>query len=143
MGTLALGVWRTWSGNFGVGEDIVVVDDTTIDDQSGYIGDNNVQDAVLELGNIMGGGAGQYGLTFMMYIPSNASGYFNIQGELPAGPISGVFNSSDIYFNELGTTPGEGEDTTDGSIFNFPEDTWFMVTFDFDLDPGEPISCSI
>ena len=132
MGTQAPGVWRTWSGNPGGSEDLQVVDDNSNSgDQAGFVGDNGIQDVILELGNQT---SGSYGLGFMMYIPAGATGYYNVQGEIPAGAVSGVFNSSNIYFNQDGTTPGEGLDQTDGSTFTFPEDTWFMVRFDFDVD---------
>jgi hypothetical protein len=131
MGDQAPGVWRNWSGTpGGTTEDIEVVTDNSLSGtQSGFIGGSGAQDAVLELGNQT---SGDYTLIFQMFIPAGATGYFNFQGEIPAGPVAGVFNSSDIYFNETGGTPGTGDDG-DGNPFSYPEDTWFQVAFYFDL----------
>lgn len=125
-------VWRTWSGGFDTGEDLIVeFGFANSGDQSGLMADNGVQDVILQLGNLT---SGDYTLQFFMYVYGGKTGYFNIQGTIPAGPVAGVFNSSNIYFNETGSTPGEGLDQTDGSIFSYPEDTWFPVSIYFDVD---------
>lgn len=136
MGDQAPGIWRNWSGTpGGTTEDIEVVTDNALSaPNAGYIGGSGAQDAILELGNQT---SGDYTLVFQMFIPAGATGYFNFQGEIPAGPLAGVFNSSNIYFNETGATPGEGTDG-DGNTFTYPEDTWFQVAFYFDLT-GTPV----
>lgn len=134
MGNQNPTVWRTWSGDFDSGEDIeVVFGVANSGDQSGFIGGGGVQDAVLQFGNLT---TGTYTVRFQMFVTAGATGYFNVQGEVPAGPLAGVFNSGDIYFNQTGGTPGEGVEVIDtGNLvtFTYPEDTWFPVIIEFDL----------
>ena len=125
-------VWNVFSGVCNDGSNIDVVDDIVFGgSQSGYIGPGSAQDCVLLLGNRT---SGEYTLSFQMYITSGSTGYFNVQGEisLPAG--SGVFNSSNMYFNNAGAAPGVFEDQTTGEIGFYPEDNWYQVLFHFDVD---------
>lgn len=126
-------VWRTWSGTPSADEDLEVVFGTANSgDQSGFIGNNGIQDVILQLGNRT---TGFYTLQFQMFLPAGSTGYFNIQGEVPAGPLAGVFNSGNIFFNESGATPGVGEeDGANAVVFTYPEETWFPVTIEFDVD---------
>lgn len=137
MGAQNPNLWRTWSGDVNSGEDITIVNDQVNSGiQSGYIGPGqNPQDAVLTLGNLT---SGTYTLDFKMYIPSGKAGYFNIQGTIPAGVMSGVFNSGDIYFNETGVLNGLGNDTLSNTTFSYPENQWFNVRVYFDLDAATP-----
>jgi hypothetical protein len=43
-----------------------------------------------------------------MYIPAGKGGCFDIQGELPAGSLAELFNSSTIKFNPDEIDPGLG-----------------------------------
>ena len=126
-------VWRTWSGTPNDAEDLEIIEGfSNSGDKSGFVGSNGTQDVVLQLGNLT---SGLHTLQFQMYLNSGSTGYFNIQGEVPSGPMAGVFNSGNIFFNELGVTPGEGaEDGANATTFTYPEDTWFPVTIVFDLD---------
>jgi hypothetical protein len=131
MGSQNPSVWRTWSGGFDTGEDLLIEFGlSNSGDQSGSVQDNGVQDVVLQLGNLT---TGDYTLQFQMYVFQGATGYFNIQGTVPGGPLAGVFNSGNIYFNETGATPGQGEEDSTGATFSFPEETWFPVSIYFDL----------
>ena len=126
-------VWRTWSGTPSANEDLQIISGlSNSGEKSGFIGGNGTQDVVLQLGNLT---SGFYTLGFQMYLAAGSTGYFNIQGEVPSGPLAGVFNSGNIFFNELGTTPGQGEeDGANAQTFTYPEDTWFPVVIEFDVD---------
>jgi hypothetical protein len=133
-------VWRTWSDGYLAAESIIVSADQQLSGlQSGFIGAGpGPQDAVLDLGNL---DSGQYTLEFQMYIPAGKGGYFNIQGELPAGTMTGVFNSGNISFNPDGVDPGLGIDEFVTApefnySFDYPEGEWFKVSIFFDLDGG-------
>ena len=109
--------------------------------QSGYIapGDDGPQDVLLLLGNKT---SGQWPLEFYMYIPVGRTGYFNIQGETVNGGAGnsglGFFNSSNIFFNELGNNGGSGQDQTQFDSFTYPEASWFKVDIMFDMDSSPP-----
>ena len=134
-------VWSTTSGDPLDGTNFLVVDDITLDAQSGYIGPGLIQDALLVLGNQT---SADYCLHFQIYITSGSTGYFNIQGETETNIITGyegagnggagVFNSSNLYFNEGGTSPGIFEDTTTGETGTYPEDAWVHVQIYFGVD---------
>lgn len=141
MGLQNTAVWSTWSGVPDSGENIIVVDDIVFEgDQAGYIGPGSAQDCLLLLGNLT---SGDYTLTFQMYISGGSTGYFNIQGETEdpgtgfqgaGNGGSGVFNSSNIYFNQGGGAPGVIADQTTGETGTYPEDAWFPVSIYFDVD---------
>jgi hypothetical protein len=137
MGSQNPTLWRTWSGGTDTGEDITIVNDqSNSGTQSGYLGSGqNPQDTALTLGNLT---SGTYTLDFKMYIPSGKAGYFNIQGTIPTGSMTGVFNSGDIFFNETGNSPGLGNDVHTGATFSYPENQWFNVRIYFDLDAAAP-----
>ncbi len=130
-------VWSTWSGVPDDGSGILIVNDIAIGSQAGYIGPDSVQDALLILGNVT---SGDYFLDFEMYITGGSTGYFNVQGETEdpgtgfqgagAGG-AGVFNSSNIYFNNAGAAPGVVEDQTTGETGTYPEDAWFPGIYKF------------
>jgi hypothetical protein len=130
-------VWRTWSDGFLEEESIIVSASQQFSgSKSGFIGAGpGPQDAVLDLGNL---DVGQYTLEFQMYIPAGKGGYFNVQGELPGGTMTGVFNSGNIEFNPDGIDPGLGADDRleGGFTFDYPEGQWFKVSIFFDLDGG-------
>ncbi len=133
-------VWSVWSGVPDDGSNLLVVDDIAQGVQSGYVGPGSVQDVILVLGNET---SGDYHVVFDMYITGGSTGYFNIQGETEdpgtgfqgAGAGGGgVFNSSNIYFNNAGAAPGVVEDQTTGETGTYPEDAWFPVSIYFDVD---------
>jgi hypothetical protein len=127
--------WTNWSQNAspsGIAENIVVTTaQAASGTKSGTIGNGGIQDALLLLGNLS---SGQYTLEFNMYIPTGNSGYFNIQGTIPGGALTGVFNSGNITFD----TSGAGLDDASGVTWSFPHDTWFPVSIAFDLDAAAP-----
>ena len=102
---------------------------------SGYVDDSEVQDPVLLLGNKI---FGSWGLKFSMYVPSGQRGYFNIQGQEEPG-IQWVVGN--ITFGDDGeentvridmSTSDLGDDFTG----TFPNDEWFDITMNFDINAG-------
>lgn len=125
-------VWNVWSGVCDDGSNILVVDDIVFGGtQAGYIGEGSTQDCILLLGNRT---SGEYTLTFQMYITGGSTGYFNVQGDTDPPVGSGVFNSSNMYFNNGAAAPGIFEDQTTGETGTYPEDNWFPVQFHFDVN---------
>jgi len=124
--------WSTWSGATGGAEDGIVSDDQAYEGvNSMLVGNSGAQDVLLLLGNKS---AGSYRLSWQMYVPTGAHGYFNIQDE----ETPGVQWNMEVYLNRdaSGTEPpGLGETTlaTDNP-FAFPQDQWFEVAMAFDLD---------
>ena len=123
-------VWTTWSGDPNIGC-ILLGTDISIDNQSGWIPGLPITDALLLLGNRT---SGDYTLEWETYIGAGDEGYFNIQGEVPPVGSGGVFNSSNIYYNNGGSAPGVFEDTTTGETGTYPEDAWFTTSIYFDVD---------
>jgi hypothetical protein len=132
MGNQNPTVWSTWTGVLDDGSNILVVDDIVFSGiKSGYIGPGSVQDCVLLLGNRT---SGEYTLSFQMYITGGSTGYFNVQGEIVPPVGNGVFNSSNMYFNNAAAAPGIFEDQTTGETGTYPENAWFKVQFHFDVN---------
>ncbi|TAK39535.1 MAG: T9SS type A sorting domain-containing protein [Saprospiraceae bacterium] len=125
--------WSTWSGAEGGPEDGIVSGDQAYEGiNSMLVSNTGAQDVLLLLGNKS---TGSYRLSWQMYVPTGAHGYFNIQNE----ETPGVQWNMEAYFNRKAasatTTPGLGETTlaTDDP-FAFPQDQWFEVAMAFDLD---------
>ncbi len=102
---------------------------------AGYIPPNNTTDALLDLGNKQ---TGQWGLKFMMYIPSGREAYLNIQSNVPVA--GGYFAVGNIFFNKDNANSGSGHvdylvnSPTNWSYFNFPHDEWFEVVFNIHIN---------
>lgn len=126
-------LWSTWSGYAEPYSQLIIDNAQSVSgSQAGYVGPDYVTDAFLLLGNKI---SGQWNLTFQMYIPTNKSGYFNIQGAL--SEIGGVSNPNEflggnVSFNQDNTSAGVG--TLNSINFNFPHDTWFSIELIFDVD---------
>ena len=133
--------WRTWSGVEGGAEDGDVVDDYAFSgDQSLLIGGNVITDMILLAPSAPMNGI--YTVEFYAYIPTGKSGYFNMQAALT--PIGSEWQQAlmggNVYFNCSGATAGLGGVT--GQIdcssydqeFGYPEDQWFKVTSEYDID---------
>ena len=145
MGSQNPSVWRTWSGGFDTGEDLLVeFGFANSGDQSGSVQGGGVQDVILQLGNLT---TGDYTLQFQMYIFQGSTGYFNLQGTIPAGPLSGIFNSNNLVFNNTQSAsgaPGTGgaygnvTDATPIYSWIYPEEQWFPVKIYFDMNAVPP-----
>lgn len=135
MGAQNTAVWSVWSGTpAGPSAEDITVSTTFAQSgtQSGFI-DNGQgpQDALLLLGNKT---SGIWTVKFSAYIPTGGSGYFNVQGETENGGAGngggGVFNSGNIQFANDGTA----SDDNGGATFTYPQDAWFDVTVEADVD---------
>ena len=140
MGSQNLDVWGVWSGSPNPAEDIDIVNDFALSgSQSLYVDDTGAMDVMLLTQNL---DAGQWTLQFQAYIPAGRGGYLNIQGETEnegaGGGGGGVFNSSNLYFNQGATNAGVFLDDSTGETEEYPEDAWFPVPIAFDLDAATP-----
>ncbi len=134
-GPLHYAHWSNWSGVPGP-EDIYITEEyARSGDFSGMIGGDGVQDAILKLGNRT---SGQYTLGWYMYIPAGKGGYLNFQENEDPGEGAWGLN---IYFNPNNEWQGMGFVFDDSNpavqvsdAFDYPEDGWFNINFDIDLD---------
>jgi hypothetical protein len=136
MGTQNPSVWTSWTNDGGAANDGFVVTDAQSNSgtKSLVAVGGEARDPLMLLGNQT---TGDYTVVWEFYIPSGKEGYFNIQGEIPATgtPLSGVWNSGDIYFNEAAGNPGGVTDSNgDMSMLSFNHDEWFTVTLYVDVD---------
>lgn len=123
--------WLEWVTGIGYGtsSDAQSVSGT----QSMLVGGDGV-DPVLDLGNKI---FGEWYLTFQMYVPSNKEAYMNIQGVTPIG--SGEWAIGNWFFNQGSAEPGVGsiDNSALGLVqFNYPEDQWFEVQVNVDINSG-------
>lgn len=121
--------WTTWSGNEGGAEDGIVSTDFAFSGTNAMkIEGGQAQDVLLSLaGKTFGSGI--YSAEWMMYVPANATAYFNLQGNEIAGDVF----VQEVFLNEDSGAPGEGA-TNSGETFTYPEDTWFPVRYTVDLE---------
>ena len=126
--------WSTWSGDFGTAEDGIVSSDQAFDgNNSMLIGNNGAQDVLLLLGNQT---SGNWRIEMQMYVPTDNIGYYNIQNSETPGMqwnMEAWFNGTNA--NPSVYTPGMGQ-LASGETFVCPQDTWFEVSSDIDLDNG-------
>jgi len=115
---------------------VVVTDQAFSGSQSGFIGDNGVQDAMLLLGNQT---SGTYTLSWYMYIPGGKTGYYNVQEDEDTGSSNGIW-AINVHFNEDNGSPGTGvvqddlNPPTTVATFSYPENFWFQLTHEVNVD---------
>jgi Secretion system C-terminal sorting domain len=124
--------WTTWSGTTGGAEDGIVSDEQAASaPHSMLIAETQItqdaQDVLLLLGNKT---TGIYRTSWKMYIPANATGYYNIQEDENPGVVWNL----DVFFNKDGLTPGTATVDQTGTTFTYPENAWFDVAMVHDLD---------
>jgi len=100
-----------------------------------YVPPDGTTDALLSLGNQT---SGQWGIKFMMFIPSGKEADINLQSQVP---VSGGYHTvGDIYFNKDNNDPGTGyvkynsSDPAQWSFFHFPHDQWFEVIINIHIN---------
>ena len=126
--------WTDWNGT---GDHALISSSTQAYEGSlsGYIPPNGTTDAILNLGNKT---TGNWGLSFMMFVPSNREAQMNIQGVVPVS--SGDWTVGNIFFNKDNNSPNTGYITYQSSnssywsFFNFPHDEWFEVVFNININ---------
>jgi hypothetical protein len=91
------------------------------------VSDDNSEDNLLLFGNQT---TGVWTVSWMMYIPTGNSAYFNVQNaETP-----GTWNL-DAFFNQANGAPGTGTIQQDAAAaIAFPHDAWFPLTMTFNLN---------
>ncbi|HEY1045290.1 MAG TPA: PKD domain-containing protein [Bacteroidia bacterium] len=119
-------VWTTWNNNPGSSEDVQV------SNSDAYSGSNSIyfesqngggpQDVVLPFGGRHT--TGHFKLSSMWKIAANTGAYFNLQG----GTTTGSSWALDFYFWDYGYWDAGGVWGT------YPQDQWFEVVIDIDLD---------
>lgn len=119
--------WTTWSGAPGTPEDAYVSDNfANSPAQSLYVDpDDGLTDLILKLGDKV---SGAYEVNWSMYVESGYNGYYNFQHfEAP-----GTEWAFEIWFYD----GGNGELQVGGDIFTFafPQDDWFTVEHDINID---------
>ncbi len=132
--TIFTGHWTDWNatGNTALFSSSVQANSGVL---SGYIPPNGTTDALLNLGNKT---TGQWGIKFMMYVPSGKEADLNIQSNIPVS--SGYHAVGDIYFNKDNNTSGVGYVkynsgvSSEWSYFNFPHDEWFEVIMNIHIN---------
>jgi len=128
------GHWTDWNEN---GNTAIYSSSTQANSGilSGYIPPNGITDGLLDLGNKT---AGQWGIKFMMYIPSGKEAALNIQSNIPVS--SGFHAVGDIFLNKDNNSPGVGYVkynsgvSSEWSYFNFPHDEWFEVIMNIHIN---------
>lgn len=128
--------WDTWSSDPGSNEDAVASDDyAESGSQSMIIQEpttNSANDMILPLGNKT---SGVYEVNFMMYFEAGKAGHFNIQ-HFEAPGNEWAFQT---YFNVGGGGDGMLQANGEEIDFSYPEDTWFTVEVDIDIDDDETV----
>lgn len=143
LGPVEQGHWTTWTP--GATAEALIVSSTYAHSgsQSGMIGDDEVQDPILKLGDES---SGIFTLSWWNYIPSGKGGYYNFQeNENPGAGAWGL----NVYFNpETPTNEWAGfgfvfDDSNPAvqvsDAFEYPQDTWFNITHIIDLDSDSVI----
>jgi hypothetical protein len=83
--------------------------------------------------------SGQYILSWYMYVPGGKTGYYNIQEDEDTGASGGIWGIN-VHFNLDNLAPGTGYVVDDAnpanivSTFSYPENFWFQITHEIDLD---------
>lgn len=126
--------WTTWTAG-AEAERIIIVDTYAHSGfQSGMIGDDSTQDAILKLG---GESSGEFTVSWYNYVPAGKSGYYNFQENEDPGAGAWAIN---VYYNYINENPATGwivDDQNPANVvaaFDYPEDTWFKITHHIDLD---------
>ena len=118
--------WTTWTDSPGGTEDAIVSDNYAYEGtKSMHLTFGN--DIVCQLGNKT---SGYYIMCTHLYIPSGKDGYFSILHSFRGLPNW----AAEFYFNlnESGTVNANA--TTNYATFTYPNDVWFPVEVDMDLD---------
>ena len=135
------GHWTNWS-MVDNDENILIVDDIASEgSQSGYIGGDGIQDAILDTGMKTGG---LWTVSMDIYIDFGATGYFNAQHDLSALGTTGNW----AYQAFIGADPTQSGNPPDagtfyfasgGTAYSFPydEEVWFNFAVEHDMDNDE------
>lgn len=133
------GNWTNWDLTNIADENIIISNDYASEGvQSGYIGGNEIQDPILNVGTHQGG---LWTYSMDIYIEFFASGYYNAQHDLNALGTSGNWGY-EVYIGLDPTQTGSPQDpgtfyfTSAGTAypFSYPEEEWFNFAVEHNLD---------
>ncbi|MGB3453956.1 MAG: T9SS type A sorting domain-containing protein [Moheibacter sp.] len=133
------GAWTNWSMAPGDGSENIIITDEQASEgtQSGFIGNNEIQDAIWDVG-MKTGGTWTFSLDF--YIDFGSSGYFNAQHDLGAlGSTGNWAYQSYIGIDPTvsGTPPNPGTFyfASGGTAYSFPymEEEWINFGVEQDM----------
>ncbi|MCW8979917.1 T9SS type A sorting domain-containing protein [Altibacter sp.] len=131
LGALFTPRWTTWDGTNTNNQNAIVSDAQAFDgSQSIFIGPASLgpQDAVLDFGGVATSGV--WTVFWRMYVPSGSTGYFNLQGNVsPSANDNLQFLSGNITL-VAGTLADDGG----SAALTYPEDTWFTMRAEVDVD---------
>ena len=119
--------WTTWSE-----APCDATEDAYVSNAYAYSGVNSVNivqnnDLVKTLGDLTGG---KWGISFFMYIPTDAEAYFNTLSSFTGGVYEWAMEAY-FYTGAAGSLNAGGTGT---ATFTFPYDTWFPVLVVVDLN---------
>lgn len=138
LGSYFGGHWTNWSGTSGAENLIVSNDVASSGVQSGFIGNDEIQDPILDVGMKT---SGLWTYSMDIYIDFGASGYFNAQHDLASLGTTGNW-AYQCYIGidptQTGTPPLPGmfSFATAGTAYQFPynEEEWFNIALEHDID---------
>jgi len=120
--------WGVWAGG---AEGVVTSEQAFSGTQSMLVEEGGAVDALLLLGDQT---SGEFGLIWKCYIPSQKTGYYNIQND----EVPGLQWNMNVFFNQGNIAPGTGVVTNGTNVevatFSYPMDQWFTVLHRIDLD---------
>ena len=123
------GHWTSWSGTI-TDAGLASSNQAHSGGLSYYVDGGGVIDGILDLGNKI---FTYWDLNFWVYVPSNKSGYYNVQAAVPVIPSW----CGEFYFNRDNTNPGGGEVVGFHPFtFTFPHDQWFFIEMYWDILAG-------
>ena len=117
--------WIPWPGGTVVSN--VSNEQAFSNSQSLKVGPGGVEDQMFDTDNQT---QGLWTIDWMMYVPANATAFFNIQ----AGEVAGDAFIYQAFMNQDGNQPGVGDFQQLTETFTYPEDEWFDVSITVDLN---------
>lgn len=96
----------------------------------------NIDDVLMQLGNLT---SGTHSVRFMMYVPTGATGFWNIQNEEDFASTADAQWNGQFFVGQTASGGEEGLITFDQNaalVVPYPENEWFSVTHVLDLDAG-------
>lgn len=96
----------------------------------------NVDDVLMQLGDKT---SGIWSVTWMMYVPAGATGFWNMQNAENFASTADAQWNGQYFVGATGSGGNAGEITFDQDpsvSAPYPEDTWFSITHVYDLDNG-------
>ncbi len=139
LGTYYGGSWTNWSMAPGDGSENIIVTDEQASEgtQSGFIGNNEIQDPIWDVGMTVGG-TWTFSLDF--YIDFGGSGYFNAQHDLGALGSEGnwayeAYIGIDPTVSGFPPNPGTFAFAAGGTAYTFPymEEEWINFAVEQDM----------